>query len=198
MKLKLSRSTLVFLFILLIFMAVLAGLKIHRHFQEQRYINENFLTYKGFEFKKMADMWWTTWVRGNDEFTIPFRFNPKQTVNITINGSAQGFSFNPVYITFDPNGSQLQYVALAASELTISLAKVFSVKPISACTAEKAGVCPPKPIINCTNTNESVIYIKTAQKTAIIAEGNCITFQGTGAELVRAVDRFLFRMYKIQ
>ncbi|MBI5072929.1 hypothetical protein HZA99_03860, partial [Candidatus Woesearchaeota archaeon] len=42
-----------------------------------------------------------------------------------------------------------------------------------------------------------VVYLKSGSPTVIYAEGNCLTVQGEGPELVRAVDRFLLKLYNI-
>ncbi len=197
MKIKFSSGTKAFLILVLIVLVIIGITRYNNIREQKQYEEDNFLTYNHFEFERIADMWWTKWISGNTEYTIPFRYNPEQTENVTINGEIYEFSLDPLYITFNPEDTDLQYVALAASELSISLAKIFKIIPTSACTEEFEGVCPPKEIITCTNTNESVFLLQKSNVTSITAVDNCIIFQGSGFELVRAVDRFLFMLYGI-
>ncbi|MBW2987940.1 hypothetical protein DRJ48_01590 [Candidatus Woesearchaeota archaeon] len=194
---RIKRKHLWYLFSLLLIVAIVFGIRaynIHKHQQE---LAERVRYYNNFRFEKMAGMWWTQWQRGKDLYTIPFRFLPSEVENVTVTGQLVNFSFGQLYITFNPYDTDLQFVALAASELGISLAKVFHVEIKSACTEPYQNVCPPKPIVTCNNTNQSVIMLRVAENPKITLNKNCITFEGDKFDLVRVVDKFLYYLYGI-
>jgi hypothetical protein len=197
MKLKISRGAIAFIIFLILLAAIFLGIRgCNIHKQNVEYERNN-QVYNGFKFQRSAGLWWTEWVRGQDMYRIPFHFSPIESENVSVYGDLANFTLDNVSITFNPKDQGLQYVALGASELSISLAKVFSILPQSACTEPEVGVCPPKPVITCTTTNNSVILLQVANETAIRLENGCIILQGEGQELVRAVDKFLYLLYGI-
>ena len=156
-------------------------------------------TYNGFTFVKIQGLWHTNWQRGNELFSVHLRYGPKESEDVLIFSKEENEIFNvtdDLYITFDP-GLNLKYVALAASELSLNLFRVFNITPIAACTQNLTTSCHDRPIITCDNTDEAVIYLKEASPTKIILESNCVTIQGEGEELVRAADKVVWIQYGI-
>jgi hypothetical protein len=159
------------------------------------------VAYNQFTFTKMAGSWFTQWQYNNELYTIPLRFNPYEVENISISGNLSGIfnSYNVTYITFDPTDSNMAYVALAASELTINLAQVMGINLSAACTTNEteAEACQNRTIVNCGDAGKSIIYLKESNKTNVNIAGSCITIQGKDIELTRAVDRVLYKIYGI-
>lgn len=156
-------------------------------------------TYNGFEFVKMQGLWHTNWQRENEIFSVHLRYGPKESEDIPLLGVEEDEKFNvtdELYITFDP-GLSLRYVALAASELSLNLLKVFDMKPIGACNKNLTTACHDRPIITCDNTDEAVVYLKEEAPTKITLRSNCIIIQGEGEELVRAADKVIWIQYGI-
>ncbi len=166
-------------------------------------------TYNGYSFVYYDGLWYTQIYNSfsSDLYDVPLHYGPKNLTDIIITGDVNPF-FNAVlmsnlsntslryYLTFDPTDENLGYVALASGELSQNLVTTFNIAPVSACTVEDAQ-CASVPVVTCDSTTDPVIYIKSGTPTLIYADGNCITIQGEEAELVRAVDRFLYKLYNI-
>lgn len=152
--------------------------------------------YNGFSFVYANGMWFTR-VRKIEEnmvYNIQLHFGPKQVQNVSVDGDIMQFrEFNGTYITFDPLGADLTHVALAGSELSITLSTYFNMRIVSACTKNETNVCNIKDIVTCENNDQNpIVYIEESQETKIIQENNCIRIQGNGFGLTRAVDRLLY------
>lgn len=165
--------------------------------------------YNGYSFVYYDGLWYTQIYNqlSNDTYNIPIHFGPKNLTDIIMAGDLNEFfagvsrsnisnGTKRYYLTFDPNDTNMGYIALANGELSQNLVKTFNIAPVSACTTED-NQCASVPIITCNTTDQPVIYLKSGTPTVIYAEGNCLTIQGEGPELVRAVDRFLLKLYNI-
>jgi hypothetical protein len=155
--------------------------------------------YHGFPFVFDAAMnSWVTQVQLGDTLVqIPLHYSPRDVGNVSVVGlTGKSFEQRRVFITFDPNSTQMQYIALSAAELGLNLAKGVNAEPIAACTTNETA-CYGRPIVTCNNTNYPVIYLKIADSTRIIQKDNCVTIQGDGWDLVRAVDRFILKWYQV-
>ena len=153
--------------------------------------------YNGFSFVFINGMWYTQVQKEDTVWDVPLHFGPKELENITIFGKLDSdFGDNDLYITFDPLGSNLQYVALSSAELTLSLTKGFGISPIAACDKNETEACINRPIKTCKD-EDNIIYIKQANKTRVELRGNCVLIEGKGWEIVRATDRLLLKWYKI-
>jgi hypothetical protein len=153
--------------------------------------------YNGFSFVFVNGMWYTQVQKGNTVWDVPLHFGPKQVENVAITGTLDNdFSKKDVYITFDPLGEDLQYVALSSAELSLSLTKGFGIFPIAACSKNETEACLDRPIKTCEDNN-SVVYIRKANKTSVKLNGNCVILEGDNEGIVKATDRLLFKWYKI-
>jgi len=153
--------------------------------------------YNGFSFVYVNGMWYTQVQKGDTVWDVPLHFGPKQLENISIDGGIRnGFGKENLYITFDPIGEDLQYVALASAELSLSLTKGFGIYPIAACDKNETETCARRPIKTCKD-EEDIIYIRQANKTKVELMGSCVIVEGDGWEIVKATDRLLLKWYKI-
>lgn len=155
-------------------------------------------TYNGFKFVKIAGLWHTQWQQDDRLYNVHLRYGPKESEDIPY--YEQDTSFTPtgtIYITFYPLESNLAYIALASTELSLSLANTFNITPIAACYKNETEACKTRPIITCENTDDAVIYIKEAEQPSITAKGNCLIIQGYKEDLVRAADKVLWIWYGI-
>ena len=153
--------------------------------------------HNNFRFERRQGMWVTKWAKDGVEYTIPFRFLPRDVVNITVEGELEGFKLDRLYIAHNPDDVNLTYVSLAGTELSLSLGTVFDINGSAACTKEEPGVCPPRPIVSCGEEDGSVILFEVTETPEIILNGTCITIRGNGFDLVRAVDNLLYQLYGI-
>ncbi len=155
-------------------------------------------TYNGFKFVKIAGLWHTQWQQDNRIYNVHLRYGPRESEDIPY--YEEGLSFNntgKIYITFDPTGSSLAYVALAGTEMSLSLSNTFNITPIAACYRNETEACSTRPIITCDNTDDAVIYIKEAQQPLITTKNNCLIIEGDKEDLVRAADKVLWIWYGI-
>ncbi len=165
--------------------------------------------YNGYSFVFYDNLWYTQIANAitGDLYNIPLHFGPKNLTDIVITGDLDSFfgglTRNNIsnytyqtYLTFDPADEQLGYVALATGEMTQNLAQTFGIAFIPACTQEGTG-CETVPIITCDSTDAPVMFLKSGSPTLVYANGNCITIQGDGAELVRATDRLILKLYNV-
>jgi hypothetical protein len=162
--------------------------------------SENNYVYNGFSFVKTDNLWYTQVQVGNDLIDIPLHFSPRELENISVKGKLDsGFNnHSQIYITFNPTEESLKFVALSSAELSLNIAKGIKAMPVAACDRNKTDACINRPILDCTNTDKAVIYLKSTNSTGIvIMKGNCIELEGNEWELVKAVDRLLYKWYKV-
>jgi len=157
------------------------------------------IEYNNFEFEFYDGLWWGLWARDDIEYILSLRYNPVQTLNVSIEGRiSETFERDTIYVTFDPTKEKQAYVALAAAELSLNLARAIGVDVIAACTMNETEACANRPIVTCDSENISVIHIEETEGPAnVILEGDCITLQGKELELVRSVDRMVYTFYGI-
>ncbi len=163
--------------------------------------NPNVLIYNQYEFVKQADGFWKfNWTDNGNVYGIPLRYNPAQVENVTVTGriNPQFGAGGEVYVAIDPSiESNQQYVGLGAAEMSISLMRVFGVKLIASCTVNETESCNIRPIRNCNNTADSVIVVREGDGPLVTFDNKCITVQGRELDLVRAVDRLLYKLYNV-
>jgi len=157
--------------------------------------------YNGFSFVYVDNMWYTQVQRHSDNslVDIPLHYGPRDLENISISGAIdKGFQQPIVYITIDPEDRNMNYIALASSELSLNLAKGIGVVPKFACSKNKTDTCKTRPILDCDNTDKAIIYLQQSNNTGSVnLEGNCIEIKGNNWELVKAVDRLLLQWYQV-
>ncbi|MEM4263787.1 MAG: hypothetical protein QW666_02740 [Candidatus Woesearchaeota archaeon] len=181
---------------IIIFFAILFGLKLFYPSQQEYQT----IVYHGFEFKNISGTWYTQWQSKDKLVSIALRYNPLEVQNVSMVGLiSQNFTKRPIYITFDPlsESRDFKYLALAGAELGESLTKAFEKEIYAACTVNETEPCLDRPIVTCADKDKSVIFLNASGNARIIMQGNCLTLQGEGFELLRAVDKILYVWYKI-
>ncbi len=182
--------------IIVIFIAIFVGSYFYNQYIHKEKLPE--VTYNGFTFVYSAGLWNSEWQRDNVLYNIHFHYNPYEVEDVPVYGQLDDrFNSGETYITFDPDDDDLNNVKLAVGELDLSLIKVFNIPLIAACSKNVTEACYTRPIITCENTNQSVIYLTQGNETRVDLKGNCMTLQGKGIELTRAVDRVLYQWYGI-
>ena len=157
-------------------------------------------TYNGFVFEKIAGLWNTEWQRGNTIYKIHLRYGPKEAEAVPLVFDDAFVITNTTYITFDPEGEDLGYVALASTEITLSLSNVFGIQAVAACSRNATDACHKRPIVNCESSNgttESIIFIKEHPEPKVSVQDNCLVIQGRKEEIVRAADKVIWKWYGI-
>ncbi|MDO8740556.1 MAG: hypothetical protein Q7J54_03190 [Candidatus Woesearchaeota archaeon] len=155
--------------------------------------------YGAYKFTKIGGMWYTQIQNENNIFNIPLHYNPGEVKNISVVGKIDDrFNFSKsIYLTSDPAESGAGYIALAAAELSLNMVQGLGLLPVAACSENKTIYCAERPIINCTNTDEPVIYLKENDKAEVELKGNCVVINGKDVDLVRSTDRLLYQLYRI-
>jgi hypothetical protein len=162
------------------------------------HVTENNFLYNNYAFVNAQNMWYTRWQKGGSLYTIPLRFNPRQVENVTIEGELdKGFDPARLYIAFDPRQETFKYVALAAGELSINLARALDANPVAACLVNETAACIGRPIVSCQDSDKAVILLREANETAVLLRGNCMILQGPEMDLLKSVDRVLYIWYGI-
>lgn len=155
--------------------------------------------YRGYSFVWARGLWYTRLQDKNILYEVPLHFGPRDLENITYTGKLDDrfLATSEVYITFNPVEKELGYVALAVGELSLNLAKALGVNPVAACDRNETVDCKNRPIMTCTNTNQSVIYFHPKGDARLHLRGNCIEIYGEKTELIRATDRLILQWYGI-
>jgi len=158
--------------------------------------------YNGYSFVFANGLWYTQVqnIAGTSLFEIPLHYSPKSVEDIQIEGQFNTTIFNNekgIYITFNPLGQDLNYVALAVGEFDQSIIKAFNKVPIAACDKNETKACENRPIITCDNTNKPVLYLKQEPEPKVIFKNNCMIVQGIGPDIVRSTNRLLLNLYGI-
>ena len=171
---------------------------LHRMNIEGKESDINYM-YNGYSFVKYGGLWYTQVQNEKGTlFDIPLHYGPKELEDIVVAGDiTEEFLKQSLYITFDPLGSTLQYVALSSAELSLSLVNGFGLEPIAACDKNETSACATRPIISSCKDDKAVVYLREAEKISVVMNGNCVMLQGEGEGIVKATDRFLLRLYSI-
>ena len=159
------------------------------------------VTYNNFEFEQIEGMWYVKWQRDGNVYNMGFRYNPKEVEDVPVRGGLNAtFKRQPFYVTFDPDGNQsnFKYIALGIAELGLNVVRAMDGQIESACTRNVSEACDGHPIVSCDDDDKAVIYFKTVNETRVRLDGNCMTIEGTGLEMLKAVDRVLFHFMNIQ
>ncbi len=164
--------------------------------EEQGYI------YNGFSFVKSDGLWWTEIQAGEELIMTPLHFAPKVLEEIQITGKLNE-NFNKgakVYIAIDPLVKN-PYYTLAVSELSLNLAQGIMRIPDAACTEEHYA-CEGRPIMSCDNNKGGnpiieLVLVKEGTKASVELKDSCIKIIGNNEDLVKGVDRVLYKWYKV-
>lgn len=157
-------------------------------------------TYNGFTFEEIEGIWVTEWQIENQTHQLYFRHHPEEVRKVPVRGSTDArFQKPTVYLTIDPSenrSSENAYLVLAAIEMSSKLTFPLDRYVIAACT-ENSSLCSDRPIVTCSGTDSAVIYLKQDEEAGVIMDGNCVTVQGSGEEVVKASDKLLFQLLGI-
>jgi hypothetical protein len=157
--------------------------------------------YKGFSFVKVGPLWYTQIEHAGKEYNIPLHYSPRDLQDVDVIGDFNAELFNNVsffYMTFEPLGEDLKYVAVATSEIDQNLVYSFDITPIAACAYNETEACENRPIVNCTNTNHPAIFIRSADKRPTITfSETCILIEGRQEGILKAADKLILSWYGI-
>jgi len=156
--------------------------------------------YNRYSFVYFDGLWYTQVQKGNNLFSIPLHYAPKDLEDIPLTGSLNSSLFNKnkfIYYTFNPISSELKYVSLAIWEFTNTLTSAMNKFPKPACDRNETAACKKVPILTCDNKVLPIAYFREENETLVSYNDNCIIVQGEGQDIVRATDRMLLNLYGI-
>ena len=157
------------------------------------------IIYNGFSVVKYEGLWWTRKETEDRIIEFPLHFNPLEVEEIEITGNLAP-EFNKgedVFIAIDP-GVKDKFYTLALSELSFNVVKGLDRRPVGSCTVEDP-VCETREIISCEKNPQlkPVIELTLGNESKIESFGTCIKVTGQEYELVKAVDKLLYRWYRV-
>lgn len=154
--------------------------------------------YNGYSFVYADGLWWTELNKFGTLLKVPLHFGPKELESVPIAGQLDS-AFNDkeeIFIAINPNVRD-KYYTLAISELSFNVVKGLDRTPVGSCTEEN-WACENRTIVSCNNTQgKAVIELSLHNETGIEFSGTCINVHGREYELVKAVDRLLYRWYGV-
>jgi len=187
--------------LVLIAIIVIAALlyKGNQYYEEKKEYDATHKVYNYYTFESDGLHWKTTWINNNQPYILNFRHWPGELEDIKITGKLNSVFSNAsdVYLTFDAEGGNFDYLALAATEISLNINQVLGKNIFAACIANNTPDCYMRPIVACEDREEAVIYLRIAEKPQIILSGNCMIIEGTDEELVMAAERVLYAWYGI-
>lgn len=156
------------------------------------------IEYNYFNFTQNEGLWETIVELNGQPILATFRYNPEQVADVPLSGTKVALK-QPIYLTFDPESPQetYKYLALANTELALHLIRAFNTSVESACTKNVTEACADRPIIDCTTKNASVIKLIPTPPAQITLQDNCVILSGQDLDLLKSVDRLLFKWYNI-
>ena len=141
-------------------------------------LNQNLISYKGFNFERTTDNRFVTNINGNQ---VVFDNNPVSLDNFTLPNFQ--ITQDKLYLIFNP-GEKDNSLEYSMSKIAYIL-QIKGVRTILACSKEEN--CPEQlPIKDCSN---EAFYFKKNNLTNIYKDNNCIVLQGDSININKYVDK---------
>lgn len=182
--------------ILILIFSISYGVKYYKNKKAYEAVHKE---YNYFTFDKEGLHWKTTWVRGEQQYILRLRHWPGELEDIKVTGKLNQIFNNSldIYLTFNPEGEEFSYMALAATELSLNINKALARNMIGACLTNTTADCYNRPIVTCEDKDKAVIYLKEAENPKVILSGNCMIIEGSKEGIVQAAERILYTWYGI-
>jgi hypothetical protein len=200
---KFEKKELMYILIPVLIILIIFGILFSVKYFYKEKPNAETIDYNGFIFTKLGDNMWTSQVKVNGNlYSALFKYNPEEVENITVNYLPNNFTGitkeqDKLYISFDPESANLAYIALASTDISYVLSKVYDIQAIGACARNLTQGCADRPIQNCSTTGRVVISIKDDPVQNITYSENCLTIQGNKDDLLKASTRVIMEWYGI-
>ena len=154
--------------------------------------------YNGFSFVYYGNRWNTMFMRDETEYTLSLNFGPKSLDDVNIIGNGT-IGKRDIYVAFDLSNrsKKMPYLALAAAELSVNLAKGLDILPIAACLNNDSNACYDRPIVSCGDKDKDVVVIDDREDPIVVFNNNCVVLRGKDKDILKSVDRFLYYWYDI-
>ena len=157
--------------------------------------SSNLIKISGYDFYQLTDGTFGTYITATDKkIPIAFRLDPRNASSINLDDGVvqKVLTSAKIYLTLDPNQSDLGKFAVAAAEIS-RITGLYSLQTVAAYTKDSNPISPNVPLRTCQDaTNQTaVILLETAEKdTGIYLDRNCIRVQGkTPDDIILAADK---------
>ncbi len=152
--------------------------------------------YNGYSFVRTS----TGWQTKVNKQELSFNFHPSEVEHINI---SQGIvdlikNTNMIYLTFDPDQPDLQYIDLSRFEMTDIFFTFLQTYAENAVTKQSSKY--DLKILDCTNATSSVpvIHFKQGNETKAYKDDSCIIIQSTdGPGYLKLKDRLIYELLDI-
>lgn len=166
---------------------------------------ECYYKYNGYSFVKHDGLWVFRIKRADsvNRWNMALHYGPKDVENVSVEGEVREFldltdnDYGFLYLTFDPEESNLNYVALSTAELVANWAGPLKIKHILSCTSDSDPACDELTIMSCEEAVQPTVYLKEDPEMKISRDGFCLTVQGNQQNLLRAANKLIYMWYGI-
>jgi hypothetical protein len=154
--------------------------------REQDSTDTEKIIYNGLEFTKTGNLWDVD----TGTYQLSFLYNPEETekINSALNPLSR-YSNQPLYISSENSEAEVEiYRNLFYQNQIVQRVQ-------NACFEGEKCEDETFPIKNCT---DNLIIIKESNNTGIKQQNNCVFIEGSGKNLTKLSDSFLFKLTGIQ
>jgi hypothetical protein len=202
-----KNSTLTFIVLASILVLVLLGIVFVPRYFAAKEKQEN--TYNGFEFTQDGDFWFTVVSKGDQPFSIPFYYHPKDLEDVVVEQGIRDKFFamqgnGSIFIAVDPEAGNNKVViaGVEIAKITGDRYGLLNVPTKSAFLREPASatVNTQTPILNCANAtpNRLIVVLIESDKNLASSRGNCVILESRDYnESVRVADRTMYHLLGI-
>jgi hypothetical protein len=202
-----KNSTLSFIFLAALLILVLLGIVFIPRYFAAKEKQEN--AYNGFDFTHDGEFWFTVVSKGNQPFSIPFYYHPKDLEDIVVEEGVRDKFFamqgnGSIFVAVDPEAGNNK-VVIAGVEvakitgdryglLNVPTKSAFLRAPVS------ATVNTQTPILNCANATSKrmIVAIIASDKNLVSSRNNCIVLESKNYnESIRVADRAMYHLLGI-
>lgn len=154
--------------------------------------------YNNHSFVYVDGLWWTDVFTGERQLRIPLHFGPKELENVTVTGKISNDfdKGDTIYVAVNPTVAD-KYYTLALMEMNNNIIQGINRNITGVCT-EPDEICEEREILNCKDAKGlPVIQLSLGGEAGIQFKDTCILITGSEVDIVRSVDRLLYKWYGV-
>lgn len=159
--------------------------------------------FNGYTFKEEGPVVFTQLQVGNDLYTIPLRFGPRDLKDVNIEGNFSRFTYlvktnGFMFLLLDDWEVRNGNLSMAVNEISKNVDKVLHLQTVAACTSNNSA-CQRlnMSVMSCDDAELPMVYFVPEKDAKIEIDGACITLYGDGEGIVRSADRLLLQWFGI-
>jgi hypothetical protein len=166
--------------------------------------------YNNFEFVKQDGIWFTIVNKGDQPFSLPFYYHPKDLEGIVVDSTVRDRFFamrdnnGSIFITLDPDSSDNKIV-IAGVEIAKITGQRFGLLDVPTHSAftklpTNATANTGTPVRTCNDANDRtlIVWIAVTNKDLVTSKGNCILLEAKSYnDTVKVADRLMYHLLGI-